>query len=308
MTSATYFAIYLGSVIFLVGSIRRILQYARMPVHLRWELYPVPHEERDRAAHGGSYFESTDWWTRPAHLNVRGEARAMAAEILFLKALREFNRKLWYPSYLFHFGLYSTIATGVLLISQTAIFLVSGWEAGGGLVRTTYRITGYAGFVATLAGAIALLWRRLRDPQLKNYTHPADVANLLFFAATYGVLGVGYLARPAGSAGITAIARGVLTFDLSVYIPPLFGCGLLLASLLVAYIPFTHMAHFIAKYFTYHAVRWDDRSTTRGGRMESTAAEYLSYKPIWAAPHVGATGEKTWAEIATANPAQEVRK
>jgi nitrate reductase gamma subunit len=308
MTIATYFAIYLGSVIFLVGSIRRIIQYARMPVHLRWELYPVPHEERDRAAHGGSYFESTDWWTRPARFNVQGEARAMAAEILFLKVLREFNRKLWYPSYLFHAGLYLTIATGVLVVSQLAIFPVRGWEAGGGLVPATYRITGYAGFVSTLSGAIVLLWRRLRDPQLKNYTHPADVANLLFFAAVYGVLGIGYLTRPAGSAGITAIARGVLTFDLSVHVPAIFGCGLLLASLLVAYIPFTHMAHFIAKYFTYHAVRWDDRPLARGGRMEPTAAEHLSYKPTWAAPHLGATGEKTWAEIATANPAQEVRK
>jgi hypothetical protein len=70
----------------------------------------------------------------------------------------------------------------------------------------------------------------------------------------------------------------------------------------------THMSHFIAKYFTYHAVRWDDRPSQRGGVLEKRVAEYLTYRPRWAAPHVGADGARTWADIASANPARGGKK
>jgi hypothetical protein len=38
--------------------------------------------------------------------------------------------------------------------------------------------------------------------------------------------------------------------------------------------------------------------------MEAKLAEYLTYRPTWAAAHVGANGKKTWADVATSNPAQ----
>ncbi len=44
-----------------------------------------------------------------------------------------------------------------------------------------------------------------------------------------------------------SVWRAVLTFHPA---PPL-------AALLIAYIPITHMAHFVVKYFAYHKVRWD---------------------------------------------------
>ena len=125
---------------------------------------------------------------------------------------------------------------------------------------------------------------------------------------TYGLVAAGYLVRGEGTASASALVRGLATFDTSLVVSTGFAVGLMLASALVAYIPFTHMAHFIAKYFTYHAVRWDDRANLRGGRMEAKIAGNLAYKPTWAAAHIGADGHKTWAEIAATNPAQEVRK
>jgi hypothetical protein len=62
------------------------------------------------------------------------------------------------------------------------------------------------------------------------------------------------------------------------------------------------MAHFIAKYFTYHQVRWDEAANVPGGTIEKRMAEYLMYRPTWAANHIAA-GSRTWAEIATSNPA-----
>jgi hypothetical protein len=68
------------------------------------------------------------------------------------------------------------------------------------------------------------------------------------------------------------------------------------------------MSHFIGKYFAWHSVRWDDQRNDRGSAMESKIAVSLNYRPTWAAPHVGADGKKSWAEIAASNPAEEVRK
>jgi hypothetical protein len=50
---------YAAVFVFAVGCIGRVLQYARAPIHLRWELYPVPHETPERVKHGGSYFEES---------------------------------------------------------------------------------------------------------------------------------------------------------------------------------------------------------------------------------------------------------
>ena len=305
MTIAVYVGIYLGLLIFLAGCVHRVMQYARAPIHLRWELYPVPHEDPKLAAHGGSSFETSNRWTRPPHFNWRGELRATLPEIAFLKGLWEYNRRLWYASFLFHAGLYLTIATGLLIAAAASLGLHASlvfW------MRGLYRATAYAGVVLTLCGAVALLFHRLTDPELKNYTSAADIFNLHFFILTYGLVASGYLVRSEGTANASALLRGLVTFDTSLAISTGFAAGLLLASALVAYIPFTHMAHFIAKYFTYHGVRWDDRANLRGGRVEAKVAEYLASKPTWAAAHIGADGQKTWAEIVAANPAQEVRK
>ena len=40
-----------------------------------------------------------------------------------------------------------------------------------------------------------------------------------------------------------------------------------LAALLLAYIPLTHMSHFVAKWFTYHHVRWSDEPNRPGASM-----------------------------------------
>jgi len=305
MTIAAYLGIYLGFAIFVCASVYRAVQYARLPVHLRWDLYPVPHEEARRAAYGGSYFETTNWWTRPQKPNRIGELSVMVPEITFLKALWEFNRKLWYASYLFHGGLYITFGCAVLLILRA---LLAGASVHSPVFDITCRALGWVAVITTIAGSLALLWRRVRDPQLKNYTHRADLFNLIFFAMTYAVLGISFLTRPADASSTAAFVRGLLTFDTSVRVSAVLACGLLLASALLAYIPFTHMTHFIAKYFTYHTVRWDDRATVPGSDVAAKVQGYLAYKPTWSAPHVAADGKKTWAEIVTTNPPQEVRK
>jgi nitrate reductase gamma subunit len=77
-----------------------------------------------------------------------------------------------------------------------------------------------------------------------------------------------------------------------------------LTSILIAYIPLTHMSHFITKYFTFHNVLWDDEPNKQGSAIEKKLLEYLGYKVTWAAPHIAGDGKKNWVDVAT----EEVEK
>ncbi len=296
-----------GGVVFVVGSIARIVWYARQPIHLRWELYPVPHEEPRRVEHGGSYFEETDWWTRPRRFHWGGELRVMIPEILWMKGLWEFNRALWVRSFPFHGGLYLVFGTLMLLALSLALdTLAPGALAGtrGLALQWVYTVSGIAGLALAVVGAVLLLIRRLSDENLQGYTTPGDIVNLAWFIAAFGCLLAGLLTRTPDAPGAVAVLRAVLSFDSSVRIPGLLATGLTLSALLAAYIPFTHMSHFIGKFFTYHSVRWSDAPLRSGGRMAARLAEQLAYRPTWAARHVQADGRRSWADVATTHPVE----
>ena len=305
MTAVIYLTLYISVLSFIVACIVRAITYAKQPLHLRWELYPVPHEEPERVKHGGSYFETVDHWTKPSKFNIVSEMKFMIPEMLFLKGLWEFNRKLWYRSFPFHFGLYMLIgAIMALAASALLVILAPGVMEGvlGMVLPSISVVLGALGAVLAVLGAFGLLLRRLRDPDLQNYTAPGDIFNLVFFIVALGLLIVAIATQDASAPGPMAITVGLLTFDTAIQISGLMMVALVLSSLLVIYIPLTHMAHFIAKYFTYHSIRWDDTPMSRAGELGKKYAEYLSLKPDWAAPHIGADGEKTWADIATTNP------
>jgi len=305
MTAWLYIALYAGAAAFLAGCVARAWSYARLPLHLRWELYPVPHEAPERAAHGGSYFEELDWWKRPRRFNLLGELAAMIPEMLFMKALHEFNRKLWYRSFLFHFGLYLIAGTVLVVLAAALLTLAAPSVMAGGVGAAAHWVclaSGAAGAVLSLAGALALLIRRLTDADLSNYTTPGDLFNLSFFLVAFGVTAAGYFLQRGETPGVISTAAACLTFNTKLRVPGLFGIGLALCAALAAYIPMTHMAHFIAKYFTYHYVRWDDAPVVGSPRIALELAQYLTYRPTWSAPHVTADGVRTWADVARTNP------
>lgn len=299
MIIAVYLSIYSGILLFVGGSAWRAYRYARLPVHLRWELYPIPHEEPQRARYGGSLFEDQHGTARPQRRHFLGEGRAMAAEILFFKSLRESNPRLWLDSYLFHFGIYCAFAAVAISAAAGLFGFASTFSIAGVMIGST-------GAVLIITGAFLLLTRRLTEPDLRNSTRPGDLFNLLFFLATFLLLLIGYLLRPAGSASLAELAQGALRFDRDLQLGGTFATGLILASALAAYIPFTHMSHYVAKYFTWHTVRWDDRHSEAGSAIERNIRVSLVTKPTWSAPHMGDNSQKTWAEIVT-TPSEEVR-
>ena len=131
MSWLPYVVAYVAIGVFVVAVVARFLMWKRMPMHLRWELYPVPHEGK-RAEYGGSYLEEVDWWKKPREQDKVAELNAMATEIFFLVALREHNKKLWWRSFPFHFGIYLVIAATFGMIGACLLVLIlPGLMRGG---------------------------------------------------------------------------------------------------------------------------------------------------------------------------------
>jgi nitrate reductase gamma subunit len=312
MTTLVYLIAYLGIAFFFVAVVARFMMWSKMPMHLRWELYPVAHEGGGRAAYGGSYLEESDWWQKKREVSLFGEIKVMVPEILFLVALREHNAKLWRWSFPFHFGLY--------LVAAATILMLFGGFAGAllpsslatpitGIIRIVLPVVGGAGLILGIIGAIGLFARR-RGRSLRDYTAPADLFNLLFFIVAFGVALVTFVGFDRNFALVSAFVTNLVTFNLA---PVASGgtAGLLLLlsvvllSVLTAYIPTTHMSHFVGKYFAYHSIRWKDDPNLPGGSEEATINELLN-KPIsWGASHIRGDGKKTWLEAATEEPEEK---
>ena len=96
-----YLLTYFSVLTFVILVIAKIMKYAKTPVHIRWELYPVAHENNK---YGGSYYEETEWWNKRNKKSWFAELVVMFEEIIFLKGVYHNNRKLWYYTFPFHMG------------------------------------------------------------------------------------------------------------------------------------------------------------------------------------------------------------
>jgi nitrate reductase gamma subunit len=306
MTILTYLIAYCGVAIFLVAVFTRFMTWSKMPMHMRWELYPVAHEGGGKAAYGGSYLEESDWWTKKREVSLFGELKVMVPEILFLVALKEHNKKLWTRSFPFHFGLY-LVAGCTLLMILAGILGALAPSVMEGTVGTVFGylipITGYAGLGLGLLGAFALILRRLATP-LRDYSAPMDVGNLVFFVVAFGTALATALLVDRGFETVSLFVRNLATFNVAAL--PGGGLEALLPSVsaillagLVAYIPLTHMSHFVGKYFAYHAIRWADEPNLPGGKQEPVIHDLLNKPVTWSAPHIKGDGKKTWLDVAT---------
>ncbi len=305
MSLIPYLLAYAGVVVFVVAVIGRIRMFARMPMHLRWELYPVPHEA-SRAAHGGSYLEEVDWWLKPREVSKAAEMKAMGTEILFLEALHKHNRPMWRSSFPFHFGLYLVIAATVLMGAGSAVALVSsGFAASGlgGLWHGAVVVTGAVGLAISIYGALGLLRRRLTSPDLKDFTTSADLFNLAFFVVAFGCAFATFALYDQSFTLVSRFVHNLVTFRLEAVAEGtagmMVGMSAGLLAVLLAYIPLTHMSHFVGKYFAYHSIRWNDEPNLKGGKQEAPIVANLMQKVTWAAPHIQSHGEKNWVEVAT---------
>ena len=287
----------------------RVYKQMKLPLHVRWELYPVKHEVGKKAEYGGSYMEELNWWEKEKKSSLFNEIRYMVPEILFLRGLKKENPRLWKISFPFHFGFYLMIGTLALLVLG-AFSMVLGFPIApgrGALSSLIYYLTilfGFLGLTLGTAGTAYLFRRRLRDPELRNYSTFSDYLNLVFIFVFFHISLLAWLFHDPAFDGARAYIYSLLTFGgtpvgMTGSRSFLGALAIILGSLLIAYIPLTHMSHMFMKYFLYHSVKWDDMPNMTGSRIEAAVLQNLGLKPTWAAPHIGADGKKTWAQIAT---------
>jgi len=301
---------YACVMVFVVAAGVRIGRQLALPLHFRWELYPVQHEPDEKVGYGGSYMEEVDWWLKPRVRSLLNEMKYMVPEILFLRGLREENPRLWKVSFPFHLGLYLLLGTLFLLVVGAIVMIlgVHGVPNSQGAISVLYPLTalvGASGLILGTVGTAGLLLRRVQDPDLRGYSVPADFVNLILFLGFFVACLLAWLLHDLNFAGARAYLYSLLTFggtpDGKIVGETLLGrLAIVFSSLIVAYIPLTHMAHMFMKYFMYHDVRWEDSPNLKGGPLEAKILKNLGFRPTWAAPHVGADKGKTWAEIAQA--------
>ncbi len=270
-------------VLFLALAARKVYLYARMPLNLRWEVYPVPHESADRRRYGGSYMEQVGWAGRPHPSNRWAELREMGAEIFLLKRVRRHNRyRLWPLSLALHWGLY-------LLLLWIGLLAAANWLPA---LAWPAAVTGGAALVLGMGGALGLIVRRATHRELALYTAPVDYLNLVFLAAIFGL---GLASWPADPLFLQhrAYLASLLTFRPTPVAPLVLAFFFLLQTFAI-YMPCSKLIHYVMKHFTFHETLWDDACQVPGSGRSRRVARQLAYPVSWAGPHVG--GGRTWLE------------
>jgi nitrate reductase gamma subunit len=173
-----WFMILLGwisAVLLVIVSMYKMYKVAILPLNVRWEVYPVPHEEGERRHYGGSYMEEVDWAKKPRAGSRVTEFVEMGTEIFLLQRVRKPNPYgIWLLSMAMHWGLYLGVGLlGLLVIGSL------------GAIPAFAILTNVLGIVACALGtmgAFGLAIKRATDRNLNLCTAPIDYFNLLLIA------------------------------------------------------------------------------------------------------------------------------
>lgn len=287
---------YVSVLAFLGLSLYKAYQYAKMPMHGRLDLYPIP-KEKGKGHYGGSYYEEPEWWKKSRETSLVEEVIDMLKEMLFIKKLFDNQRPLWWISYSMHLGIYCLIAWTVLLfvggITELAGIAMDSGHWWAVIVYHLTFIAGLAGALMVAFGSIALLIKRIVASTFKRYTTPQDYFNLAFiFAVTLTGLLV-WINDPGFNYGRN-IAKSMLTFS-PIEADALLSTHIVLLGLLLIYIPLTKMSHYVGKYFSFHKVLWDNDPNLPGSEIDKKMKSAPAVKPKnnWSAPHWQPEAPKT---------------
>jgi len=283
---------YLSILLFVGISVYKAYQFAKMPLHGRMDLYPVPKEEGFE--HGGSFYEELSWWSKPHKVSHVREITEMLKEILFIKTLFDNQRPFWWFSYALHLGIYMLMAWSILLLVGAAselngiLVAANSQSIWGLLIYYLSAIIGYIGLILAALGSGLLVLRRMFDNTLRKYTTPQEYFNLLLIFAAV-VTGILYWSSDLSFQSAREVTANLITFTA----PPASGLltlHVVLVGIMLIYIPISKMSHYVGKYFTFHTVLWDNSPNLKGSDVEQKVKKATAYRPTtsWSAPHIKA--------------------
>jgi nitrate reductase gamma subunit len=288
---------WLAAVLFVAVAGYKIARVARLPLNVRWEVYPVPHESKEKRGYGGSYMEEMDWATMPRASSHLPAYLEIALEVTTLKRVRENNTYgIWPLSLAMHWGLY-------LYFGWLFLLAIGNVVNPGGLSQATL-LVGLAANLLGVGGALGLMVKRATNRDLRLYTTPLDYFNLVFLAAVF-------LAGLVSWVGDTSFAAhkayvGSLLSLKPVHVPAAVSVSFLLFGLFMIYMPFTKLIHYFAKYFTFDRALWDDDFKAKGSAVDRKVTAQLGFTTTWDAPHI--LPGKTWLQQAQSTALPEGKK
>jgi nitrate reductase gamma subunit len=261
--------------IFLIGIAIRIWRIAAMPIHVRWELYPIPSGAAEKIFY-------------------------MVSEVLRLEGVRKNNRSLWFWSWLFHVALY-------LMIGFACLALVASFSATvRGSIIVLISVASFVSYTFGIAGTCGLIVMRLADSRLRPMTSFGDLLNLALLLAIFLTGFAHAMIQPSAADILVAQAGNFLWINPAPQLHPLAVAHLCLISLFVSYMPLTRMAHMVLKYFTYHSVRWDDRAAGEMPGHLARMRKNLAYPVQWSAHHIqSGESRSSWADAVMTNGVRE---
>ncbi len=278
----------------------KALAWLRLPRHMRWDLYPVIHEENYR--YGGSYYENQEWWTRP---RPKAHLRSLLYALKDNFYMGEYYRKnpvYWSFLLPWHLG-FIFIITFHILCFAAALAMYFGLviqgdspQLPGQFFYYLLQLTGGFAFIAGTFGSIGMIVIRLTDPGLRSYATPFNFFNYIFFLLVSLSGLYDWLITDPTLADYRSYWVGLITFSP----PSLHGSTILhivLFDLFLIWLPFTRSLHYITRIFAYYFIRWEDEPNLPGSALEREINGYLGRKVSWEGKHIPAG--KTWAEAAT---------
>jgi nitrate reductase gamma subunit len=298
-----------ASYVYIAGTYAyRSMKYARMPVHLRWELYPVPHEGAGDSA--GSYLQESEWWTKPRHRSLLRDIGFIAKDYLTFAQYFRLNRGYWSVLYLWHLGFYlillfhGLVAIGAL--AQIAGVDIAAESANGGIKFLYYLtiVTGVAGFGLGCLGSIGVFVSRRTDDDLHAF---ASIKNYFSYAFYFTVFASGLVsfAVDPNFAVYRDFYQAVFTLDGAVHVDAALVTHAVLFAAFLFYMPSTQAMHYATKFFSFFAIRWNDAPNVRGSKTEKKIEALLGQPVTWSAPHI--RGRGNWVDVATSEVEVEVR-
>lgn len=282
--------------IFLIVAIYRTLAITRLPVHLRWELAPIP-REKGKGHYGGSYIEEYEWWRKRRHRSFVAPILYMAAEILLLRGVWKHNRALWPLSFAFHIGVYLFVLMLLFSLVSALLIITEVPSAVLNVFLAIASVLAVAGYLLGGLGAVGLILKRVLDANLRSFNTVSKYFNLVFLAAVFITGAYAWFASTNFASEMSLFVKRLVTLDAGVTLTFPLSLHMILALLFLIYLPLTDMIHFIAKYFTYHEIRWNDEPKNK--KMVEELNGLLDQPVGWSAVHVKADGKKNWVDLTT---------
>jgi nitrate reductase gamma subunit len=218
-------------------------------------------------------------------------------EIFLLRGVWRHNRPLWPLSFAFHMGIY--LITGMLFLSLlNGVFIIA--EVPLDVLNVFLGIASVfalAGYLLGSLGVIGLILKRVFDSNLRPFNTITKYFNLVFLGAVFVSGAYAWFSSPDFASEMGLFIKGLITLSASLTLNFSLALHVVISLLFVLYLPWTDMIHFVAKYFTYHEIRWDD--APQDEKMERELRSLLAQPVSWSAAHVKADGKKSWADVTT---------